>query len=81
MLNWRILSESQDEELQQELELDCSLSQPPIRTLLSVGPALLHERQQEEVGSSRPFKQPRVEQRRHQSLQQDVHTLVMTLEM
>jgi hypothetical protein len=61
MSNWRVFSESQDEELQPELELDFSLSQLPIRTLLPLNPAPLHERPQEEAGPSRLPKQPRVE--------------------
>ena len=65
MSNWRILSKSQDEELQPELELDFSLSQLPIRTLLPLSLASLHERLREEDGPSRPSKQPRAEQRWH----------------
>jgi hypothetical protein len=63
MSNWRVLSESQDEELHPELDLDFFLSQLPIRTILSSNTAPLHERPQEEAGSSRPSKQPRVKQR------------------
>jgi hypothetical protein len=63
MSNWRVLSESQDEELHPKLDLDFSLSQLPICTILPSNTAPLHERPQEEVGPSRPLKQPRVEQR------------------
>ena len=63
MSNIKVLSESQDEELQPELELDFSLFQLPIRTLLPLSPTSLHERSQEETGLSRPSKQPCVEQR------------------
>jgi len=81
MSNWRVLSESQDEELQPELELDFSLSQLPIRTFLPPSPAPLHERPQEEAGPSRPSKQPRVEQRWYGNLQQDARALVILLQV
>ena len=81
MSNWRVLPESQDEELQPELELDFSLSQLPTRTLLSLSPSPLHERPQEEAGPSRPLKQPRVEQRWHENLQQDARALVILLQV
>ena len=77
MSNWRVISDSQDEELHPELELDFSLSQPPIRTLLPPSPAPLHERPQEEAGPSRSSKQPCVEQRWYGNLQQDAHALVI----
>ena len=63
MSNWRVLSESQDEELHPEFDLDFSLCQLPIRTLLPPSPALLHDHPQGEAGPSRPSKQPRMEQR------------------
>ncbi|KAG0620048.1 hypothetical protein M758_4G185300 [Ceratodon purpureus] len=81
MSNWRVFSKSQDEELQPELELDFSLSQLPVRTLLPFNPAPLHERPQEEAGPSRPPKQPRVEQRWHGNLQQDARALVILLQV
>ena len=81
MSNWRVLCESQDEELQPELELDFSLSQLPIRTLLPPSPAPLHERPQEEVRPSRPSKQPCVEQRWYGNLQQDACALVILLQV
>ena len=61
ILNWRVLYESQDEELQLEFELDFSLSQLPICTLLPPSLASLYERPQEEAGHYRPSKQPCVE--------------------
>jgi hypothetical protein len=80
-LNWRILSENQDKELQPELELNFSLSELPIRIFLSPNHAPLHERPQEEVGSSWPSKQPRLEQRWHENLQQDARALVILLQV
>ena len=44
--NWRVFSESQDEELQPEFELDFLLSQLSIRIFLPTNPAPLHERPQ-----------------------------------
>jgi hypothetical protein len=44
MSNLRVLSESQDEELHPEFDLDFSLSQLPICTFLPSNIALLHER-------------------------------------
>jgi hypothetical protein len=58
-----------------------SLSQLPIRTLLPSSTAPLHERPQEEVGPSRPSKQPRVEQRWHMNLQQDARALMILLQV
>jgi hypothetical protein len=58
-----------------------SLSQLPIRTLLSFSTAPLYERPQEEAGPSRPVKQPRVEQRWHGNLQQDTRALVILLQV
>ena len=78
--NWRVLSESQDEELQPELELDFFLSQLPIRILLPASLAPLHERPKKETGPSRPSKQPHVEQRWHGNLQQDGRALVILLQ-
>ena len=73
MSNWRVFSESQDEELQPEPELKFSLSQLP----LSLAPP--HGHLQERAGPSRPPKQPRVEQRWHGNLQRDVRALVILL--
>ena len=56
ILNWRVLSERQDEKLQPELKLDFSLSQLPIRTILPPNSAPLYEHPQEEVGPFRPLK-------------------------
>jgi len=81
MSNWRVLSESQDEELHPELDLDFSLSQLPICTIFPSNTAPLHERPQEEAGPSRPSKQPRVEQRWHENLQQDARALVILLQV
>jgi hypothetical protein len=81
MSNWRVLSESQDEELHPELDLDFSLSQLPIRTILPSNTVPLHECPQEEVGHSRPSKQPRVEQLWHGNLQQDACALVILLQV
>jgi hypothetical protein len=81
MSNWRVLSESQDEELHPELDLDFSLSQLSIRTILPSNTAPFHERPQEEVGPSRPSKQPCVEQRWHGNLQQDARALVILLQV
>ena len=68
MSNWRVPSESQDEELYPEFDLDFSLSQPTIRALLPPSLAPLHERPQEEAGPSRSSKQPRMEQRWYKNL-------------
>jgi hypothetical protein len=81
MSNCIVLSESQDEELHPELDLDFSLSQLPIQTILSSNIVSLHERPQEEVGPSRPSKQPRAEQRWHENLQQDAYALVILLQV
>jgi hypothetical protein len=43
--------------------------------------APLHERPQKEVGPSRPSKQPRVEQRWHENLQEDARALVILLQV
>ena len=58
MSNWRVFSESQDEECQSELELGISLSQIPTQPL-----SLLHEQPHDEVGPSKSTKQPHIEQR------------------
>jgi hypothetical protein len=79
--NWRVISESQDEKLHPEFDLDLSLSQLPICTHLSSSTAPLHERPQEEAGLSRPSKQPRVEHRWHGNLQQDARALVILLQI
>jgi len=81
MSNWRVSSEIQDEELHPELDLEFSLSQPTIRTLLPPSPAPLHERPQEEAGPSRPSKQPRMEQRWYGNLQRDARALVILLQV
>jgi hypothetical protein len=81
MSNWRVLFESQDEELHPELELEFSLFQVPICTLLPPSTAPLHERPQEKAGSSRPSKQPRVEQWWHGNLQQNARALVILLQV
>lgn len=76
MSNWRVFSESQDEEQQPELELGFSLSQLPSRP-----PLPPHERPQEEAGSSRLPKQPRMEQRWHGNLQHGARALVILLQV
>lgn len=81
MSNWRVFSESQDEELQPELELEFSLSQLPTRSLLPPSLTPLNVRPQDEAGPSRPPKQPRVEQRWHGNLQQDARALVILLQV
>jgi hypothetical protein len=50
-------------------------------TLLPSNTAPLHEHPQEEAGPSRPSKQPRVEQRWHENLQQDARALVILLQV
>ena len=81
MSNWRVLPKSQYEELYPEFDLNFCLSQLPIRTILPSNTAPLHERPQKEAGSSRPSKQPRVEQQWHRNLQQDARALVILLQV
>lgn len=76
MSNWRVFSESQDEECQSEFELGISLSQLPTQSLSS-----LHERPQEEAGPSRPSKRPRVDHRWHGNLQSNARALVILLQV
>ena len=81
MSNWRVFSESQDEELQPEPEFEFPLSQLPIQPFmpLSLAPPLGHP--QEDAGPSRPPKQPRMEQRWHGNLQRDARALVILLQV
>lgn len=81
MSNWRVFSESQDEELQSEQELEFPLSQLPIQPLLPLSLAPPHRRPQEEAGPSRPPKQPRVENRWFGNLQRDARALVILLQV
>ena len=81
MSNWRVFSESQDEELQPEFELGLSLSQLPTQHLLPLNLTSPRERPQEEAGPSRPPKQPRVEQRWYGNLQRDARALVILLQV
>ena len=77
MSNWRVFSESQDEELQPDAEFELSLSQLPDQ------PLLLRDfrRPREEAGPSRPPKQPRVERRWHGNLDADARALVILLQV
>jgi hypothetical protein len=77
MSNWRVFSESQDEEPQPDTELELSLSQLPDQ------PLLLRDlsRPREEAGPSRPSKQPRVERRWHGNLDADARALVILLQV
>ena len=81
MSNWRVPSESQNEELHPELDSEISVSQPTIRTLLLPSPAPLHKRPQEEAGPSRPSKQPRMEQWWYGNLPRDARALVILLQV
>lgn len=81
MSNWRVFSESQDEEPQPEYELELSLTQLPTQPTLPVVLAPPHGRPQEEAGPSRPPKQPRMEQRWYGNLQQDARALVILLQI
>ena len=63
MSNWRVFSESQDEEPQPEVGFELSLSQLPDQPLLTQDLALPLTHPRDEAGPSRPPKQPRVEQR------------------
>ena len=81
MSNWRVLSQNQDEEPHPELDLDFSLSQPPIRTLLPPSPAPLHESPQEEAGPSQPSAQSRVEQGWYGNFQHDARALVILVQV
>ena len=81
MSNWRVFSESQDEEPQSEGELEFSLSQLLIQPLLPLSLAPPHGRPQEEAGPSRPPKQPRVKHRWFGNLQRDSRALVILLQV
>ena len=81
MSNWRVFSESQDEEPQPEAEFEFSLSQLPDQPLLPLSLALSHERLEEEAKPSCPPKQARVEQRWHKNLQHDARALVILLQV
>ena len=81
MSNWRVFSESQDEEIQPEPEFEFSLSQLPIQPLLPLSLAPPHGRPQEEAGPSRPLKQPRMEHRWFRNLQQDAPALMILLQV
>jgi hypothetical protein len=81
MSNWRVFSESQNEELHSELDMNFSLSQLPICTHLPSSTAPLHERLQEEARPSWPLKQPRVGQWWHENLQQNARALVILLQV
>ncbi len=81
MSNWRVPSESQNEELHPELDLEFFLSQPIIRILLPPSPAPLHECPQKEAGPSRPSKQPRMEQWWYGNLPRDARALVILLQV
>jgi len=81
MSNWRVFSESQEEEIQPEPEFEFSLSQLPIQPLLPLSLAPPHGRRQEEAGPSRPPKQPRMEHRWFGNLQQDARALVILLQI
>lgn len=77
MSNLRVFSESQDEELQPEAELELSLSQLPDQRLLPMGLAP----PQDEAGSSRPPKQPRLELQWHGNLQSEARAMVILLQV
>lgn len=81
MSNWRVFSESQDEESQPEREIEFSLSQLPDQPQLPLDLSLLHGRPEDEAGPSRPPKQPRVERRWHGNLQHDARALVILLQV
>ncbi|MBE3102956.1 MAG: hypothetical protein IMZ40_01840 [Bacilli bacterium] len=81
MSNWRVFSESQDEELQPEAEIELSLSQLPDQPLLPRDFLLSHERPKDEAGPSRLPKQPRVERRWHGNLLEDARALVILLQV
>ena len=81
MSNWRVFSESQDEELQPEPEIELSLSQLPDRSFPPLSLTTPHERPQDEAGPSCPPKQPRVEQRWHGNLQDDARAMVILLQV
>jgi hypothetical protein len=81
MSNWRIFSESQEEELRPEHELELSLSQLPNQPSLPMNLVPLQGRPREDVGPSRPPKQPRVEQRWYGNLQQGARALVILIQV
>ncbi|CAA9576014.1 hypothetical protein AVDCRST_MAG81-2249 [uncultured Synechococcales cyanobacterium] len=73
--------ESQDTEPHPEAELELSLSQLPVQPSRPVVSAPLPSYPGREAGSSRPAKQPRVEQRWHGNLQRDARALVILLQV
>jgi hypothetical protein len=77
MSNWRVFSESQDEEPQPEAEQELSLSQLPDQPLLPMAVGL----PQDEAGPSRPPKQPRLELRWHGNLQSEARAMVILLQV
>jgi hypothetical protein len=81
MSNWRVFSESQDEEPQPEAEFELSLSQLPDEPLLLRDFPSPYEHPRDEAGPSRPPKQPRIEQRWHGNLQRDARALVILLQV
>ena len=81
MSNWRVFSESQDEEPDPEYGFELSLSQLPEQPISSVVFSTLQAHSQQEAGSSRPPKQPRIEQRWHGNLQHDARALVILLQV
>jgi len=81
MSNWRVFSESQDEELQLEAKFELSLSQLPDEPLLprNLSSPFVHPR--DETRPSRPPKQPRIEQCWHGNLQRNAQALVILLQV
>ena len=78
--NWRVLSENQDEELQSELELN--FLHLNCRFVLFCHLVMHHCMSvHKKTGSFRPSKHPRVEQRWYINLQQDVRTLLISLQV
>lgn len=72
MSNWKVFSESQDEECQSEPELGIFLSQPV---------SSLHERPQEEAGPSQASKRPRLNHQWYGNLQPSARALVILLQV
>ena len=68
MSKWRVFSECQDEESQPEREFEFSLSQLPDQPQPPLDLLLLHGRLEDEAGSSRPPKQPRVKKQWYSNL-------------
>ncbi len=81
MSNWRVFSESQDEELQPEAGFELSLSQLPDQPLVPRDLVRLHERPEDEAGPSRLLKQPCVERRWHGNLHEEARALVILLQV